>query len=236
MAKLNDFIAQIKAEGLMRNNRYIVNIPNPPGMSNAIDLQKVLLFCDSVSLPGVTIGTSPALTYGEVREMPYEKLFQPVSMTFYVDNSMHVKRLFDDWQGSIIDTYSRETGYYADYTRDIDITVFDVYDNTRYLVTLHEAYLKDIGQIQLDASNKDVMKLNVTMQYKYWTSALSMNTVQYPDNRGFFEKLFAGFLGDSMKLPTDYFSDFNSFQGDYNSNSVTPQLGGHSLSGASYRY
>ena len=234
MAKLNDFIAQVKSEGLMRNNRYIIQMPLPTGLLNTgMNMQKVLLLCDSVSIPGVTVSTTPARTFGEIREMPYEKIFAPANMSFYVDNKMEVKKLFDNWQAAIQHPIDRTHGYYANYTTNIIITILDVYDNQRYEVTLHEAYLKDLSPIQLDAANRDVMKMNVAIQYKYWTATDANASVSHPDNRGFFEKLFDSLFGDSS---TGYFDDFNGFQSDYNSNTVTPQLGGLNLSGASYRF
>lgn len=237
MAQLNDFIGQIKGEGLMRNNRYVIVMPLPKGLAgtyNTGQMQKVLLFCDSISVPGVTISTMPARTYGEIREMPWEKIYSPANLSFYVDNSMEVKKLFDQWQGIIQSPTTRNMGYYDDYKTTITITIVDVFNNSRYDVTLHEAYLKDIGAIQMDASNRDVMKLNVTIQYKYWTSTDANSSVAYPDNRGFFEKLFGGFLGDTFDTPSKYFSDFTGFQSGFNN--VTPNLGGLSLPGASYKF
>lgn len=234
MAKLNDFIGQVKSEGLMRNNRYIITMPLPRGLlSTNMNMQKVLLLCDSISVPGVTLSSTPARTFGEIREMPYEKVFAPANLSFYVDNKMEVKKLFDNWQGIIQDPQSRTHGYYFNYTTNIDITILDVYDNSRYQVTLHEAYLKDISAIQLDASNRDVMKLNTTIQYKYWTSTDAYASVSHPDNRGFFEKIFDDLFGDSL---TGYFDDFTGFQSSFNQNTVNPQLGGLGLAGAAYRF
>ena len=231
MAQLNDFIGQVKGEGLMHTNRFAISM-NLPGTIGSVDKQKVLLFCDSVTLPGVTISTTPAFTYGEAREMPYEKLFSPATFTFFVDNSMQVKKVFDKWQGLVIDPTTRHTNYYRNYITDIQIDIFDVYSNARYRVTLHEAYCKDIAQVQMDYANKDLMKLPVTIQYKYWTATDANAVVKHPDNRGFFERLFDDFFGDTFAIPDNYFNDFTGFQSSFQS--YTPELGGLSLPGASF--
>ena len=231
MAKLNDFIAQVKSEGLMRTNRYIIEMNMPTGMRPTVNMRKILLLCDSVNIPGVTISTTPARTYGEIREMPYEKIFAPANLSFYVDNKMEVKKLFDEWQAVIQNPVSRNHGYYRDYTTKIDITILDVYDNQRYQITLHEAYLKDLGSVQMSNESREVMKLNVTLQYKYWTATDAYASVSHPDNRGFFEKIFDSLFGDTK---TGYFNDFNGFQKEYNQ--TTPNLGGLNLAGAAYRF
>lgn len=231
MAKLNDFIAQVKKEGLMRTNRYIVLMTMPTGMRSSVSMRKVLLLCDSINVPGVTISTTAARTYGEIREMPYEKIFAPANMSFYVDNKMEVKKIFDEWQAIIQDPETRNHGYYKDYTTDIKITILDSYDNARYQVTLFDAYLKDLGSIQMSNESREVMKLNVTMQYKYWKSEEANASVTHPDNRGFFEKAFGSLFGDTK---TGYFTDFNKFQKEYNQ--ISPSLGGLNLAGAAYRF
>ena len=234
MAQLNDFISQIKTEGLMRNNRYAVDFSLPTGLANpGIDLRKVLLFCDNVTIPGVTMSSTPARTYGEVREMPYEKLFSPITMSFYVDSSMQVKKLFDSWQGIIQDPDSRNIGYYDDYRTDITITMFDVNNNAKYSVIAFESYVKDISAIQLDYSNRDVMKLNVTMGYKYWKSSEQQSSVSTPDNKGFFDKI-GEFIGDAIPVPSQYYNDFDGFQKEYNN--YVPQLGGLNLAGATFNF
>ena len=233
MAQLNDFISQVKGEGLMHTNRFAITMALPRGVNaGGVDIRKVLLFCDSVTLPGVTISTTPAFTYGEAREMPYEKLFAPATFSFFVDNSMNVKKLFDVWQGSIIDPQTRQTNYYRNYITDIQIDMYDVYDNARYRVILHEAYVKDIAQVQMDYANKDLMKLPVTIQYKYWTATDAHASVTHPDNRGFFERLFDDFFGDTFAIPDNYFNDFGGFQSSFQT--YTPELGGLSLPGASF--
>jgi hypothetical protein len=70
----------------------------------------------------------------------------------------------------IIDPNTRTIGYYKDYTRDINIHIETVDGERAMTVTLFEAYPKTVGSIQMDASARDIIRLNVTWQYKYWTS------------------------------------------------------------------
>jgi hypothetical protein len=83
---------------------------------------------------------------------------------------MTVKKIFDKWANKIADPITRTYGFYKDYVIDMKIQVQDTMEKTCYIVTLHECYPKTISNVQMDYSSKDVMKLQVTMQYKYWTS------------------------------------------------------------------
>lgn len=167
---LKDFIAQVKNGGLARGSHYAVEITPPVGMSAIGNMQKILMFCDQAQLPGLNLSTTPNRVFGEIREVPYEKLFDNINLSFYMDQDMEVKFFFDAWMGLIQNPYDRTFSYYKDYIGSMKIQVQDINDNSRYEVELFECYPKNIGAVALDYSSKDTLKLNVTMQYKHWTS------------------------------------------------------------------
>lgn len=166
---IQEFIAQVKSGGLARNNRYAVMFTPPLKNSNA-QLRKILLFCDQVQLPGASYATVQNRTFGEFREVPYEKLYEQITLSFYVDTEMKVKQLFDDWQNKISNPATRTYNYYYDYVSDMTIEVQDLNDKTRYSVKLSECYPKTISSIQLDVNSKEVMKLSVGFQYRNWVA------------------------------------------------------------------
>ena len=170
---ITQFISQIRSRGLARTNRYEVAIPFPLTGTYPIDgsaARVTNLFCDAVQIPGLNIASTPHRIFGESREMPYERNFEPITMSFYVDSGMVVKSAFDKWIAMIINPFTRTIGYYNDYKRDISIFIETVDGQRAMQVVLYEAYPKSVGAIQLDATSKDVMRLSVTWQYKNWLS------------------------------------------------------------------
>lgn len=167
---IEDFISQVKTRGLARINRYEVVVPFPQPDPRGEMKRVANLFCDSVNLPGAAISTTPMKTFGEVREMPYEKIYDPVTMSFYVDSGLEIKKAFESWMELIYNTKTRTLGYYQKYIQNVDIYVKTVDGSTPYKITLHEAYPKAIQSVQLDTNGREVMKMTLTMQYKYWTS------------------------------------------------------------------
>lgn len=207
MATLNEFISQVAGEGLMRTSRFAVSFALPSSLSAGLynaDLRKILLYCDTINLPGLTLETTAAKTFGEERQMPHQKQYETINMGFYVDNSMTVKELFDKWMNAIQDPVTRNFNYYWTYVTDINIDIFDTKDKSRYQVTLYHAYPKAINAIQMDYANKDVMKLSVAMEYKYWRSSPATNTTE-------------SFLSDTVEVPDTYFTNFDQYQTGYNS-------------------
>lgn len=197
---VKNFISEIKSQGLARTNRFAV-LFTPPANVNPANLRKTLLFCDQAVLPGVNFSTIQNRSYGEVREVPYEKLFDTAQLTFHVDKEMQVKALFDAWIGSIQNPVTRTFNYYNDYVTNMNIEVQDLVEKTRYEMTLYECYPKTISAISLDNSAKDTMKLTVTFQYKYWTSS----TIQQLANdqkisKNFIDKFLENFTGSNERL------------------------------------
>jgi hypothetical protein len=204
----------------MRTSRFAVTMQTPRSLGSSVkDLRKILLYCDSVNLPGINLETTQAKTFGEYREMPFNKLFDNINMSFYVDNSMHVKRMFDSWMGAIQNPTTRNFNYYKDYTTDITIEVFDVADRSRYQVVLYQCYPKALNPIQMDYAGKDVMKMTVSMNYKYWiSSSISVNAKPSTTTNGSTSNnLYTNYFSDSQQIPETYFTDYPNFQSGFNS-------------------
>ena len=185
MSTLNDFISSVKAEGLARTNRFLVRIAVPPilnGTTDTVALRKLELYCETAQLPGLSLSTQQARTFGEFREMPYERLFDNITLTFMIDNTFDTKAFFDSWINSVQKPGSRTFNYYSEYTSSIDIIVLDSLDAERYSVKLYECYPKAITPIGLDYGSKEVMKLQVSINYRYWESSTA--SAQQVTNEG----------------------------------------------------
>lgn len=168
MASLTDFIAQVKTQGLARTNRFSVFIPFP--VVSTVDARSVLIMCDQVSLPGISLNTVQQKFWGEVREIPTEATFETVTFSFYVDTNMGVKTLFEEWMATVRNPKTRTFNYYTNYITNIEINVHSIEDDEEIIqqVTLYEAYPKALNAVQLDYASKEVMKYSVTMVYKWY--------------------------------------------------------------------
>jgi len=160
--------------GIARTNRYEVRIPFPRDTSSEF----VSLMCDATNLPGLNIATTPSKMFGEIREVPYERMFDPIQLSFYVDAKFNIRSAFERWMHLIVNQNKRTFNYYDNYVRDVEILVYNVDEKQApYTVTLYEAYPKTMSAVQLSADSREVMKLQVTMQYRYWKSNISGSTV-----------------------------------------------------------
>ncbi len=176
MSTLNEFISAVKTGGIAKASKFEVLISKPNVVRNLTyrndtEWKKMLMFCNQATLPGMNYTTTQSRTFGEFREIPYERTFDPLTLDFYCDQQMWIKGFFDEWMSRIQDNVTREYSYYNDYTVDIQVNVLDRSNNSVYGIQLYECYPKTMNQIQLDYSSNEVMRLSVTMQYRYWKAA-----------------------------------------------------------------
>lgn len=224
---LSDFISKVKTGGFARANRFgvMINAPFDPsfGVSPSqgdFTNRDLFLYCDAAQIPGLNFATTQARTYGEYREMPYEKLFDTATLNFYVDNNMRVRRFFENWINKIQDPYSRHVGYYKDYIGTVIVYVYDTLNNNRYAITLEEAYPKTLASIALESTSRDLMKMSVTMQYKYFrTTFFGEPTDTQLVASGAFTSAagrISSAISSAQAVPDDYLSSFDSFQESFN--------------------
>jgi len=197
---LNQFISEVKT-GLSLNNHYQVFITRPDGMifqnlfttSNPI-YNKLALLCEQATLPGINIATTPTRTFGESIETPYDKIYHPVNLSFYVDSKYQVKYFFDSWMNVIQSNTTRIHNYPNSYKTNIDIVTYDKQDTKTYMTRLYDAYPKTIGDIQLSYNNVDIIKLPVELTYRYYkTETLSSGSYSFDSNLSFYLSNFVSF-------------------------------------------
>ena len=181
----NDFVQFVKTDGMAHQNRFYVTLgmPRVVGADSARTTQNRIrdlhLLCKGVNLSGVAVSTAPTRLVGEVYEMPYDRTFSGATLTFYVDRQMFVRKFFEDWVNGIQDPESKVMSYYDDIVSEIKISVMDKQNNTTYVHTLHGAFPKKVGDINLDSINNDVMVLDIQFEFHNYVSEM-MSPVPNP--------------------------------------------------------
>lgn len=223
---LSNFTSYVKTTGIASANMYAVDIALPQSLQykSREELSMIQLFCDQAQLPDQNISTAQTRTYGEIREMPYENLYGNITMSFIVDSEYKVKLFFDDWIQSITDKNTRHINYYDMYTAPtITITMLNNDEKLKYQVVLYECYPKQLNSVSIDYASKDVVKVNVSMNYKYWRSYQVVDQTEGTNiqKRNIFNRL--GLVGQNSplngqinslldKIPEEYTIDFDAYQ------------------------
>lgn len=205
MPSLEEFRSHLKTIGFAKSSNFLVEFYKQYGASNP----NISMLVDAVVFPGLNIMTAEYRTFGEIRESPYGISYQPVNLSIILDNVASAKSYFDDWSNEVFNRDYRTTGYYNDFIRDVAITMHDINGKAIYRVVLKEAYPKMVGDISMDYANKDIVRLNVSLAFKYWVKEdLFQTGVPIPfnteDESSFLDE--ADLFGLSANSPTPEFS------------------------------
>jgi len=145
-------------------NRFLVKIGGAGELFSA--------YCEQASLPGRSFATSDVkFGTGFTQKMPYNSIFDDVSMTFKLDSGMRIKKFFDAWQNKIHNKGTGYMEYYDNYKEQVMIEVYNRQDEVVYTCTIFDAYPISVASTDMSHSTQnEILKLNVTFAYKTWGS------------------------------------------------------------------
>lgn len=130
--------------------------------------------CFSASIPGLTIATTE--NQSGYRGIAYQKLYEDITLGFYVNEDMKEIKFFQDWMKLMVIPENNHVGFYDDYVGVVDIKTLsrsgtqEKGNRVTMTTTLHDAFPKSISAVALDyGSNDDVMKIEVSLAYRYYT-------------------------------------------------------------------
>lgn len=166
-----DFITHVKKIGIFGGNKFEFVAPLVDGGTNA-DSTTVSMLCNSAQIPGLNIMTTELRYYGEATERPYGITYGPLQLTFYLDNDLSPKVYFEQWMDEVYIRDKRAMNYYDDYTRDVEVIVYNKAEEEIDRIKFCECYPKNISDIGLsyDSTGAPVV-LHVTLVYKWWESS-----------------------------------------------------------------
>ena len=164
---INDFLSGFHGDdGYALPSRYEVIITSPGG-GNA---RKISMNCESIELPGRAVTKETNISqYGIQSEQVKGMSFAgAVGMSFYASSDLSERVFFEKWQEEMWDVGRWEVGYYKNYIKEVDIYILDQRDTRRFGIRLFEAYPEAIGPSSLSYGAGDIIKIPITMNYRYW--------------------------------------------------------------------
>lgn len=205
---IDEFRAVMARKGVARNNLYKLIITPPPGLAGAAralnmpinpgDVEDITLYCDSITMPGLSLATieSRPYGYGPSELKAYAPVFQPISATFIVDAKGYTLSFFRNWMRGIVNytTEGRavhrgtvngmktfETAYKSEYETRMELFVLAGQTRSSSSTQLNldivnrtiinRAFPTEIGSVQLNYGFTDqYLTLPVSFSYFDWYS------------------------------------------------------------------
>ena len=149
--------------------------------------KRLSYLCDTINIPSRSLTTTEFRTYGLPVKRPYGSVYTESQMEFLCTRNMGEKKFFDAWINYIFNNNSYDIAYYKNYTTDIDIYHFDRsvsdandLDKSTYHIKLEEAYPTLIGEVSMNHTATEILKLPITFTYKKYVHADINSTTRTP--------------------------------------------------------
>jgi len=186
-------------EGYAQPNRYEVSIFLPrinyqntsPNLAGDMvfttvtgqDKREISLRCETVTLPGRNLSTTPDTNiHGPLKEIVNNVNYaDSATMVFQASADLRERVFFEKWQYLAFNPKTWNVGYYNDYIGRVDIYLLDRAGQRKYGLRLEECFPKSIAQTDLSyASNNEIIKLSIDMNFRYWTSLDRTQEIKSP--------------------------------------------------------
>lgn len=195
---IDNFRAYINQNGVLRNNRFIVEIPLPRELvvgSTALSPQEASstarnleLVCDTINWPSTSLQVYGVRRYGYgyVERKPTMGNFGMVQCTFISDQKTDVHKFFSEWI-KLITNYDNsqgirgatsrgrvpyEIGYKEEYTVDLKIRIYDVSGKEVRAISLRQAFPVNLADVSLSWGNtNELTRIPVAFTFMDWHEA-----------------------------------------------------------------
>ena len=134
--------------------------------------------CDTINIPSRSLTTTEFRTYGLPVKRPYGSVYTESQMEFLCTRNMGEKKFFDAWLNYIFNNNSYDIAYYDNYKTNIDIYHFDRSVSTAsdlskstYHIKLIEAYPTLVGEVSMNHTATEILKIPITFTYKKYVHA-----------------------------------------------------------------
>jgi hypothetical protein len=188
---INDFLGVIAEKGILKPNKFRVNLPVPLGLriqtQNAGFYNSVSrdfeFWCEGAALPSSTIQLHPLQRYGygPTNRKPLNQVNQDLPLTLLADAQGENWMFLKDWT-NLITNWDRQKGfntngnpanweiaYKDDYVVDARIDVFNDIGETVKSVVLVDTYPSLLGELRMDwQDNNSVQRIPLTLTFYDW--------------------------------------------------------------------
>lgn len=175
MATLKEFTSELRTRNISKPSLYYVEIVKPPiAEKNAkefegTDLNLISMWCHTAMTPQSTIYTKDDhYDAGVRRKYAYDKDYQNLTLSFYVDQNFKIKQFFDQWDNAVVSN-RRNFGYPDDYTADLlNLYIINQEGNTTYKYEYSRIFPKSVNSIELSyASGAPISTFTVDFVFEH---------------------------------------------------------------------
>lgn len=147
---------------------------NQSGTFNSYMSRYLALQCENAELPGKVLQTADVKIYGPTFKVPYQTMYQDITLSFISSNDFYERKIFDKWLEIIMPTDTNNLRYpkgtETRYLTNLKIIQYDEFVKQIYAVECIDAFPLGISSQPLSWSSDGFHRVSVVFAYqKYKT-------------------------------------------------------------------
>lgn len=153
-----------------RLNNYSINLVPPIGLATKFDSKVITMSCLDVNFPSKNIVSNSVRREHSYYEVPYGISYEPIRMTFQLDQAFKIREFFAKWYDLIYSDISHGLAFSDSYRGSIQIHGLEKsQDRSLYKAIITDAFPKSVSDIQYSASNQgDIATITVEFYYELY--------------------------------------------------------------------
>lgn len=176
-SNIRDFVSSFKKDPAL-SSKFDVFITVPPilAVTYGTVSKQLSLRCEMTELPGRVFNvTERKFGSAPIQKVPFQSVYDDVTMSFIVSGDMTERLVFDQWMELINPSSTYNFKYKADYVTDVSIRQYDLQNNLTYESILIDAFPLAVNQMELDWTSENYHRLSVTFAYTNWQQGTTNN-------------------------------------------------------------
>lgn len=166
-------VEQIRAlanNGYLKANRYKLKmaLPSSSTLGRKYTNEAMELInsnCNSVNLPGTDISTFEWSSKSAPIKLPYQRTYNPLVLSFYVDKDNLVRQFFEDWINIIWNPETYDFNFLDEYSITLTIEVLNDKNETISTYVVDHCYPLKIDDISVSYADGELQKCTATLTY-----------------------------------------------------------------------
>jgi hypothetical protein len=139
----------------------------PAGLNASVNQEDAIYLVKTAQMPSTALEEVVLNWQGFDWKFPGKHTYTDVVITFNVDKDARVRQTFEEWSNLC---HNPVTNFYAThdvYMSDQRLQMIGYEGQVILEFTLHDAWPKEVAQIQMDYSQTEVAQFDVTFTYSY---------------------------------------------------------------------
>jgi len=164
-------IVSLANNDFLRSNRYKLLLVAPPALQGKYNNSVMDLInsnCNTINIPGTDIATFDWANKSAPIKLPYQRVYNPLVLTFYNDSEGIVRQFFEDWINLMWNPETYDFNYRDEYGVEFTMELLDMKNDKKLVFTVDHAWPMKIDDIPLAYADSEIQKVTATITYNIY--------------------------------------------------------------------